>query len=58
MLHLYPTGSPFKVQCISDEEFPMVKETLQRATQGVPVSNVGSQCELGLKIPGKWHVEI
>ncbi|XP_030827869.1 filamin-A isoform X3 [Strongylocentrotus purpuratus] len=46
-------GSPFQVAVQGDStELPLIRETLVRPTKATPVSNVGSECELTVKIPG------
>ncbi|XP_071960406.1 filamin-C-like isoform X4 [Antedon mediterranea] len=44
-------GSPFKVK-VHGKEGEMVTETLVKPRHASPVSHVGNQCDLGLKIPG------
>ncbi|XP_071491356.1 filamin-A-like isoform X2 [Diadema antillarum] len=46
-------GSPFQVAVEGEStDLPLIKETLVRPTKAIPVSNVGSECELSVKIPG------
>ncbi|XP_041460314.1 filamin-B-like isoform X2 [Lytechinus variegatus] len=46
-------GSPFQVAVGGDSsELPLISETLVRPTSATPVSQVNSECELTVKIPG------
>lgn len=48
-------GSPFKVK-IGGEPSERVIERIMRHREAVDVSHVGSECELSLKIPGKFLI--
>lgn len=51
-LYLF-TGSPYKVK-IGGEPSERITERIMRHRDAVDVTHVGSECELSLKIPGKY----
>ncbi|XP_022101216.1 filamin-A-like isoform X2 [Acanthaster planci] len=48
-------GSPFNVKVYPEDGSalePLIQETMVKPTNAAPVQHAGSECELGLKIPG------
>lgn len=49
----FPTGSPFSVKVTGEGR---VKESITRRRRAPSVANVGSHCDLSLKIPGRGKI--
>lgn len=50
---IFPTGSPFSVKVTGEGR---VKESITRRRRAPSVANVGSHCDLSLKIPGREKI--
>lgn len=50
-----PAGSPFSVKVTGEGR---VKESITRRRRAPSVANVGSHCDLSLKIPGRSYKEL